>query len=130
MKEGYYITVGDEKVAVSEEVYRAFKRPAWVEHKRRQVRAEHERSLESLMDDGVDIPSKQAPVDELVETKLLLDMLLAAMAELTDEERALIDALFIDGKSEREVALETSTPQKTISNHKKAVLKKLKNFFE
>ena len=35
MNKDYYILIDGEKVPVSEEVYRAFKRPAWTERKRR-----------------------------------------------------------------------------------------------
>ena len=55
MKE-YYITMKDgTKVPVTEEVYRAYKRPAWREHKRRIVRSEYERSLERFEEDHVPI---------------------------------------------------------------------------
>ena len=104
MEQVYFITINGEKVSVREEVYRAFKRPLWREIKRRQVRDDHELSLEVYMEYGWDIPSDQPSVDEIVENKILLEMLHAAIAELTSEERGLINALFFDGKTECEVA--------------------------
>ena len=130
MAKDYFIVIDGEQVPVSEEVYRAFKRPAWAERKRRQVRAEHERSLEQFAEDGFDIPSDDALVDEIVADKQLLDLLMSALSKLTAEERSLIDALFYEDKSERELAKETGTPQKTINNRKRAILKKLRKFFE
>jgi DNA-directed RNA polymerase specialized sigma24 family protein len=115
-----------EKIPVSEEVYRAFKRPLWAERKRREVRAERERSLEAFMDDGLDIPDGGRLMDDILEDKLMLEMLLAALAELTADERSLIGALFFDEKSEREYAADSGIPHPTIHSRKTAVLKKLK----
>ena len=38
MDKEFFIVIDGEKVPISEEVYRAFKRPLWTERKRRQVR--------------------------------------------------------------------------------------------
>lgn len=130
MKKEYYVTIGEERVPVSEEVYYAFKRPAWTERKRKAVRSEKERSLEAFMDEGFDIPDDQALVDEIVEDKLLLAVLLSALSELTDEERSLIDALFYQEKSEREVARETGIHRNTLSYRKNKILAKLKEIIK
>ena len=127
MDKEFFIVIDGEKVSVSEEVYRAFKRPLWTERKRRQVRAEHERSLEQFSEDGFDVPDESALVDEIVEDKLMLDMLFAALAELTDDERGLVDALFFDEKSEREVAREVGISQPAIHKRRNRILEKLKN---
>jgi hypothetical protein len=69
MAKEYFVVIDGEKVPVSEEVYRAYKRPLWAERKRRQVRAENERSLEKFAEDGFDIPDERALVDAIVEDK-------------------------------------------------------------
>ena len=130
MKKEYYITIDGKDVPVTEEVYHAFKRPAWTERKRRETRSENERSLEAFTDDGFDIPSEQALVDELVEDKLLLDMLFNALRELTDDERDLVNALFYEEKSERELSKDTGVPHPTIHSRKVSVLQKLKRLLE
>lgn len=89
-----------------------------------------ERFLEAFMDEGFDIPEDQALVDEIVADKLLLDVLLSALSELTDEERSLIDALFYQDKSEREVARETGIHRNTLSYRKNKILAKLKEIIE
>jgi RNA polymerase sigma factor (sigma-70 family) len=126
MAKEYFIIVDGEKVPVSEEVYRAFKRPLWAERKRREVRAEHERSLEAFMDGGLDIPDGGKLVDAIVEDKLMLEMLFAALAELTDDERNLIDALFFEEKTEREAANALGLSQKAINKRRHKILEKLR----
>ena len=126
MNKDYYILIDGEKVSVSEEVYRAFKRPAWAERKRRQVRADHELSLEAFAEDGFELPSGDPLVDEIVADKILLDMLMSALDELAADERGLIDALYFDGKSERDVATEIGVPQTTLNYRKNKILKWLK----
>ena len=130
MKKEYYITIDGKNVPVTEEIYRAFKRPVWKERKRRKIRSEKERSLEAFMADGFDIPSEQTLVDELVEDKLLLDMLFNALLELTDDERDLINALFYEEKSERQLSKDTGVPHPTIHSRKVSVLQKLKRLLE
>ncbi|WP_163193667.1 sigma-70 family RNA polymerase sigma factor [Clostridium thermarum] len=130
MDKEYHITLNGKLIPVTEEVYYAFKRPAWKERKRRQARAEKELSLEAFADAGFEIPSGQALVDEIVEDKLLLDMLSKALLELTDNERFLIDELFYNGKSERELSKETCVPRKTLAYRRTKVLEKLRRLIE
>jgi len=130
MDKEYRIKVNGKEISVNEEVYYAFKRPAWKERKRRQVREEKELSLEAFADAGFEIPSGQALVDEIVEDKLLLDMLSKALSELTEDERVLIDELFYNGKSERELSKETCVPRKTLAYRRTKVLEKLRRLIE
>ncbi|WP_040197210.1 RNA polymerase sigma factor [Candidatus Soleaferrea massiliensis] len=130
MSKEYYIELNGKRIPVSEEVYYAFKRPAWRERKRRQVRSDNELSLNALADDGFEVPDEAALVDEIVEDKLLLDMLFKALAELTDDERFLIDALFYQEKSERMVAKEIGVSQNTVNYHKNRLLDKLRKLIE
>jgi hypothetical protein len=91
MAKDYFIVIDGENVPVSEEVYRAFKRPLWAERKRRQVRDERELSPEQFAEAGFNMQDDSALVDQIVEDKLLFALLFAALAELTDDERGLID---------------------------------------
>lgn len=127
MDKEYHIKLNGKLLPVTEEVYYAFKRHVWRERKRRQVRAEKELSLEAFADAGVEIPSGQALVDEIVEDKLLLDMLSQALKELTDDERFLIDELFYNDKSEREIAKEIGLSKTGVHKQKEKILSKLRN---
>ena len=126
MKE-YYITMkGGTKVPVTEEVYRAYKRPAWREHKRRIVRSEYERSLERFEEDHVPISSNEV-LEDIVADKILIETLMSA---LTPEERYIIDEIYYNGKSERELAKEIKTTQQNINKKKNRILLKLKNIIK
>ncbi|MBE3592439.1 MAG: sigma-70 family RNA polymerase sigma factor [Thermoanaerobacter sp.] len=130
MDKEYNIKLNGKLIPVTEEVYYAFKRPAWKERKRRQVRSEKELSLEAFADAGFEIPSSQALVDEIVEDKLLLDMLFRALSELTEDERFLINELFFNDKSEREVAKEIGRSKTGIHKQKEKILSKLRNLLK
>ena len=125
-----FIRINGEEIPVSEDVYIAFKRPAWTERKRREVRSDKERSLEVFMEDGFDIPSEQALVDEIVADKLLLDELYEALAELTDDERSLVNAIYFKSQSERALSEETGVPRKTLAYRRDKVLGKLRKLLE
>jgi RNA polymerase sigma factor (sigma-70 family) len=123
MKE-YYITMKDgTKVPVTEEVYRAYKRSAWREHKRRIVRSEYERSLERFEEDHVPISSNEV-LEDIVADKILIETLLSA---LTPEEKFIIDEIYFQGKTEREIAKEIKLSHVAVNKKHHKILKKLKN---
>lgn len=130
MDKEYYVTINGERITVSEEVYRAYRQPAWREHKRRTARREMERSLDTMMDDGFDVADNARLVDELVADRLLLAALLAALAELTDEERSLIDTLYFQGLTERDAAEVYSLSHQAVNKRKRHVLDKLRNLLD
>ncbi len=119
MSKEYYIGIDGQLIPVTEEVYFAFKRPAWRERKRRQVRSGKEQSLDAFADDGFEMSDESAPVDEIVADKLLLDMLFEALSELADDERFLIDELFYKNRSERDVADSSCVSQQAVNKRKK-----------
>ena len=118
-----YITIDGQPVEVSEDVYRAFKRPAWTERKRRQVRKDYEVSLEAY---GVEAAGETPPFEDSLIGSLMLEQ---ALVSLTDDERDLIGALFFDGLTEREYAAKIGIAQKNVNARKQRVLGKLKIFF-
>lgn len=84
-----------------------------------------EDSLDRLYELGVDFAVEQEPLEETVMTKLMVDKLHECLDRLAEDERALIFALFFQGKSERQVSAEINEPQKTINDKKQRVLCKL-----
>jgi len=129
MCKDYYIIINGEKITVTEEVYYAYLRPVWKEHKREKIRQNCENSLDELIENGIDISDNAQPLCDIVGDKLILDMLIKAISELEEDEQYLLKELFFNEKSERDLSKESGLPQKTINNRKHAILKKLKNIF-
>lgn len=132
MSKQYSIKLGDELISVSEEVYRAYKRPQWNEKKQKQVRTQKECSYDFMVDNGFDMQAdpERGSLDEIVTDKLLMDKLPAAIETLENDEQYLIYARFYQDKSERELSRELDIPRKTLSYRLAKVLKKLRKIIE
>ena len=128
MGKDWYIWLDGIKVPVSEDVYRISKRAEWREDKRQAVRRKKECSYEFMCDHDLDgqVLTDQVLVDELVADRCLLDELYAALAELTDDERSLVDALYRQEKSEREVARNIGISSIAVHKRKVNALEKLR----
>lgn len=126
MNKDYYIMLGDEEILVTEEVYKEYMRPVWRENKKCVLRAENEISFESLTERGRE-PEEVQRIAENIEDKLLLNQ---ALAELTAGERRLIEALFFECKSERQVSAEMGITQSTLNYRKSRLIKLLKNYLQ
>jgi len=142
-----YIEIDGEQIPVSEEVYRALKRPRWAEHKRneRAKRCRDENgfrctkdcrtckkarkgsflSIDRFMEEGYDIPD-MVDIAELVADKLLLEQLFAALCELEPAEKELISALFYQNRTERDYAAEVGVSHQAVGKRKKKVFNKLR----
>jgi len=125
-----YVPINGEKVYVTEEVYRAYYQPVWREAKQKEVREDMECSLDALEEKGGEVASNPTPTDETAFYNLSVDKLYSVLADLTEDERSLIHALYFEGKSERELSKETNVPHPTIHSRKNAILKKLKPLLE
>ncbi len=146
MENQRFIEIDGQQIPVTEEVYRAYKRPLWAEHKRKErakrcrnengyrctkdckscpkLRDGGDLSLDRFSDDGFDITD---PVDvaELVADKLLLEMLAAVLDDLEPDERSLIDALFYRERTERDYAAEIGISHQAVGKRKQKVIEKL-----
>ena len=142
-----YIEIDGHQIPVTEEVYRAYKRPLWAEHKRRErekrcrdengnrctddcSKCDKQRtgsvlSLDKFTDDGFEI-ADTVDLAELVADKLLLEELYAALEELDPVNRRILE-LFAFGKSEREISAEIGPSQKTINNRKAKLFAQLRD---
>lgn len=141
-----YIEIDGEQIPVTEEVYLAYKRPAWAEHKRKErekrcrdgsgnrctgdcSRCDKKRtgsalSLDKFTDEGFNVPAS-FELDELVADKLLLEQLYIALDELDPDNRKIME-LFGLGKSEREIAAEIGLSQKAVNKRKAKLFAKLR----
>ena len=131
MKKDYNIKLTDGTlVPVTEEVYRAYKQSQWRESNRRRAVNERERSLEQVEEGGVHITSQKKLVEQIVEEKLLLEMLLKALETLTEDERFLIDEIYFQEKTIREVASEVNIPFQTVHSKRNKIIEKLKKILK
>ena len=125
---------------VTEEEYQRYYRPWWSQRKREQRNREAmeqngytEASYEAWKDNAseeVGIPDMELPgMDELVEKKLLLGVLADAMDSLLPEERELAMKVFGEEISLADYADMKKQNPRTLSDHKRRILSKLRNFF-
>jgi RNA polymerase sigma factor (sigma-70 family) len=117
-----FIIIDGQPVEVSEEVYRAFKRPAWAERKRRKVKKAHEISLDAY---GGDAAGMTPSFEDGLLDSIALD---SALLSLTADERNLIESLFFKAMTEREYAVKIGIAQKNVNARKQRALEKLKKF--
>ncbi|MBS4031636.1 MAG: sigma-70 family RNA polymerase sigma factor [Clostridiales bacterium] len=141
-----YIEIDGQQIPVSEEVYRAYKRPAWAEHKRkeREIRCRDENgnrctadcsncnkqrtgsvlSMDRFTDEGFEV-ADTIDLTELIADKLLFEELYAALEELAPDNRRIME-LFSIGKSEREIATDIGLSQKAINKRKTKLFSQLR----
>ena len=72
------------------------------------------------------IPDETTDVAEEATMGVMIVRLRKALAQLSSEERQLIQATFLDGLTEREYAATSGIPQKTINDRKRRILLILK----
>jgi len=157
MENQRYIPINEQQIPVTEESYRAYKRPAWAERKRKEreqrciisngkggtkrctgdcSKCDKQRigsvlSLDSLTEESGFEPSDTIDISELVADKLLFKELYKALEELDPENRRIMK-LYAVGKSEREIADAIGLSQKAINKRKTKLFallqKRLKDF--
>ena len=80
-------------------------------------------ALDFIADEAVDIA-------ETVVNAVMVDRLKAALPLLLDSEQALIQAIFFDGLSEREVGLRLGITQSVVNKRKAKILAKLRKIMK
>lgn len=137
-----YIEIDGQQIPVSEEIYRAYKRPLWADHKRKErekrcfisdgrggtkrctgdcsvcqeQRTGNILSLDKFQEEGIEAPDS-FDLAELVADQQLLEELYTALEELDPENRRIME-LFSIGKSEREIASDIGLSQKGVNKRK------------
>ena len=142
------IWIRGQFVEVTEEVYRAYMRGdriiRYFENDLKterfvlgkdgqviQIIPSREDSLDRLVDENAQqFPDEQESVESVVLHKLEEDRLHTALSLLAPEERALIQALFFEERSESELAAALGISQPAVYKRKMKILKKLKLLLE
>ena len=140
----FFIGINGQRVAVSEEIYLAYyrskRRDRYYEQDIKTETAIRDKngrvigyapgkedSLERLLDAGEDFADGHAGTEDMVMHSFMLEQLRAALDKLPEDDRALIEALFFDGVTEREYAAITGIAQKNVNKKKQRILLRLKN---
>lgn len=128
----YYLDVNGKKVEVSKEIYLEYWKLKNRENYLKRLDAKYGLLHFSSFDhDGHfvgSIPDENVDVEKIVETKMRIEDLYKALFKLNNEERKIIDALYFEDKSIRDVARETNTNPMKISRKHKSILDKIRNF--
>lgn len=76
------------------------------------------------------IADETADIEEIYDRQEMIEKIIEVLDSLSEEERHLIDALYLskETQSERQYSKETGIPQKTINYRKKKILEKIKSF--
>lgn len=127
------VTRRNEEVEVTQEVYLIYRRTGWGIDNNDASFFEHEIQMSGLIggEDGayenfrefIDI--ENVP-DKTVLKKMEIEALQRAVSALPDADKALIQAMFYDGLTEREYAKENGIAPMTLHDRKIRILKKLK----
>jgi DNA-directed RNA polymerase specialized sigma24 family protein len=151
----YYLTIDGQEVTVSEEVYRAYKRPIWAEHKRNdrqklcqvsdgkgglkrctedcskcnRTKEGSYLSLDGLEEAGYSVEDRSQDVAEIVAEKVLLEELFKVLQEL-DPNSHRICKLLMEGCSKREIARIMSIPQSSFEYQFKKLMASLRERLE
>lgn len=136
------IFIDGKHIEVNEEVYKAYSSMARREVYQEKLLADTSPiSLEKLAEKNVPIDlylTEHTPsVEELLiekedeeERAALINKLYDALASLTEQEQALIQAIYFDGISVRECARQNGVTLRAVQKRRDRILTKLKNFFE
>ena len=116
------INVTDELYALHLELLQEEKRNHWKET-RRHI------SLDYLMEQGADIADHDSgdPLSALIE-KTNDERIKTALSYLSDKQRALIEKVFYNDLSLREIARQTGVSHQALSQQLATIYKKLKKF--
>lgn len=97
----------------------------------KEILPSREDSLDRLMDDNAaQFADAHESVEDAVFRKITAERLYTALEKLPAAERTLIIALYFDGKTERDLAIEIGISQPAVHKQKNRILKKLKVFLE
>ena len=130
----YYLYVNGQRVKVSEQIYKVYRREKEHERYLEQVdRKNHLLFFSSLDHDGhfVDnIIDESVDVEKIVETQMMIESLRYAISKLNDEERDIIERLYFNDETVRSVAKLKSITHPALIKRRNKILEKLKKFIE
>ena len=128
----YKIKIKDQLISVNEEVYIAYYKMARRERYLEEVSIKRELSYNHLIDKEYPIEMKMSEQQKLIEDEVIKNIMIGKMIKaienLTDSERIIVEELFFNEKSERELANLMNIPRTTLHSKKINIINKLKKF--
>ena len=127
----FYLVIKGEKVIVSEEVYRAYKScQGNCEECQFKQQKMSDVSLDALKEEGFDGVDESLDVEANFiareERKEMYQKLKQAISSLKPVQREIIKMIYVEGKSQKEVAKELGIAESTLSERVKLIISKLK----
>lgn len=145
-KQNFFITIGNEQIPVTQEVYKAYykagRRMRYVEHD-----IKYGKTIKDKNGNEYFIPAKEDSLEQLSEIgkapytedtyssdntydASAFLILSKALEILSEDEKSIIHDLYSKNKSARTVAAEKGVSHTAINKRNKSILKKIKTFFE
>lgn len=135
-KKKFYIRIPDALVEVSKEVYQAYHQ----EDRRAKTLEEKDARNGKVLYSDLDTPElsgeemvpdrESASVENTAVASILRDKLHHCLAQLPQSDRKLIQALYFEGLSERQLAQRSGIHHMTIHSRKASILRRLKKSME
>ena len=130
----YTLLVGEKRIPVTQEVYKAYYRCRNREKYLDKLAEENNISLEGCAEKGISAEYIIASAEDSMEDAIILNEMTAKMLRcvrmLDEPDRTLIVELYLRGKSERQLSAETGIPRMTIHDRRDKILRKLKKMME
>ena len=126
-----YIYVRGQKIYVSDEIYKAYKKQ--INHEAHLNRLNRKHKVYGFEDYKLDVNSivdENVDIEKIIETKMRIEDLYQALEKLNDEERKVIDSLYFKEMTIRDLAKEQQVSSKKIFSYRNKILKKLKEMLE
>ncbi len=131
----YYLYVKGQRVEVSEQIYRAYVQPER-KQRMREYRAKEKisvTSIEALSEKGFELEDGtkdfESALIESEEQSEELTKLHAAIAQLSERDRQIIQLYYFDGKTQQEIAALFGISQQALQKSLVRISIRLKNFF-
>ncbi|MBR6984215.1 MAG: sigma-70 family RNA polymerase sigma factor [Ruminococcus sp.] len=134
-RERFCINLGYAVMETTEESYHNFYKDVNRNETLRRLDAKNGLVSYSALDtnefNGADIIEDPSdPLEDRILRSQMIEKLLEAIALLSDEDKELIEMLYFDGMSEREITRLTGVARTTINYRRNRILKKKSSFFE
>ena len=128
----YIILECGMKVPVSDEIFKYYDRANEREKKRGQRRLPRETSLENMCELGNEllVAKLQKSIEDIVLDNLMREKLQEALLTLSKDEQILLNEIYYNRRTEREIAIKLNKSKTAIHSKKEYAMKKLFNYLK